>query len=265
MTSHHKNVKRFSGFANLYEAVRPAFPEDAIALACTDLGRKPAVVVDLGSGTGLSSRVWREHSQLVIGVEPNEEMLAVAETQEVPNVQYQQALAHDTGLLTGCADIVTCVQSFHWMEPHTTLQEINRLLAEDGIFLIIDHEWPPVCQWQAEQLYASLFSRVNQLELREASLRDNQREWPKENHLINMVRSGYFRFSRQVLLSHTETGDAERFIKLALSQGSIQNILKHQPDLIAAELERFEEGIKEAFGGQPQTFHFSYRIHIGIK
>lgn len=265
MTNHQKNVERFSGFANLYEEVRPSFPEDVIALACSDLGRKPAVVVDLGSGTGLSTRAWSNHAQLVIGVEPNEEMLEVAERQKNETVHYQQAMAHDTGLQTGCADIVSCAQSFHWMEPHTTLQEVNRLLTQDGLFFTIDNEWPPVSDWQSEQLYQSLFSKVNHLELTEPSLRDNQRKWPKENHLINMSRSGYFRFTRQVLLSKVELGDAERFIKLALSQASIQNILKHQPELIADELGEFEQAVKLLFQGQPRRFYFSYRANIGIK
>lgn len=265
MTNHQKNVARFSGFADLYEEVRPAFPEEVIALACTDLARKPAVVVDLGSGTGLSTRAWNDHAQLVIGVEPNTDMLAVAEKQVAQNVEYQNALAHDTGLQTGCADIVSCSQSFHWMEPHTTLQEVNRLLTHDGLFLTIDNEWPPVSDWQAEQLYRTLFNRVNHLELTEPALRDNQRKWAKDNHLINMARSGYFRFTRQVLLSKTEVGDAERFIKLALSQGGIQNILKHQPELITEELAEFEQSVKDLFGGQPRTFYFSYRVNIGIK
>ncbi|WP_314066957.1 class I SAM-dependent methyltransferase [uncultured Vagococcus sp.] len=265
MTNHQKNVERFSGFAELYEDVRPSFPEDVIALACGDLGRKPAVVVDLGSGTGLSTRAWSNHAQLVIGVEPNDDMLGVAQKQKTTNVDYQQALAHDTGLQTGCADIVSCSQSFHWMEPHTTLQEINRLLTHDGVFLTIDNEWPPVSDWQAEQLYHSLFNKVNQLEMTEPALRDNQRKWAKDNHLINMSRSGYFRFTRQVLVSKTELGDGDRFIKLALSQGGIQNILKHQPELIANELVAFEKAVKEFFGGQPRRFYFSYRVNIGIK
>ncbi|MBP1042172.1 class I SAM-dependent methyltransferase [Vagococcus sp. BWB3-3] len=265
MTNHYKNVERFSGFADLYEDVRPSFPEEAIALACSDLRRKPAVVVDLGSGTGLSTRAWSDHAQLVIGVEPNEEMLEVAEKQRIANVEYQRALAHDTGLQTGCADIVSCAQSFHWMEPHTTLQEINRLLTHDGLFITIDNEWPPVSDWQAEKLYQTLFSKVNHLELTEPNLRDKQRRWAKENHLINLSRSGYFRFTRQVLLSKTEIGDADRFIKLALSQGGIQNILKYQPDLIVDELAEFEHSVKDLFGGQPRQFYFSYRANIGVK
>lgn len=264
MTNHQKNVDRFSGFADPYEDVSPSFPEDVIALVCGDLGRTPAVVVDLGSGTGLSTRAWSKHAQLVIGVEPNDDLLSVAQKQKTANLDYQQALAHDTGLQTGCADVVSS-QSFHWMEPHATLQEINRLLTHDGVFLTIDNEWPPVSDWQAEQLYHSLFSKVNQLEMREPVLRDNQRKWAKDNHLINMSRSGYFRFTRQVLVSKTELGDAERFIKLALSQGGIQNILKHRPEVITDELVTFEKGVKAVFGGQPRRFHFSYRVNIGIK
>lgn len=265
MVEHQKNVERFSGFVDSYEEVKPSFPEDIIALVCTDLGRKPAVVVDLGSGLGASTRAWAGHSGLVVGIEPNADRRKAAENLTVDNVAYHAALAHDTGLQTGCADVVCCSQSFHWMEPHTTLQEINRLLAHEGVFLTIDNEWPPTGEWRSERLYKKLVNKVNQLELAEPSLHEKQRRWAKENHLINMSRSGYFRHTRQVFLSKMEIGDADRFIKLALSQRRIQAILACRPELILADLMAFEEAVKAAFNGQPRTFYFSYRVNIGIK
>ena len=43
------------------------------------LGRNPETVVNLGCGTGLSTRVWEAVSDRVIGVEPSGDMLAVAQ------------------------------------------------------------------------------------------------------------------------------------------------------------------------------------------
>ena len=53
-------------------------PEYPVKLICEYLGRRPERTVDLGSGTGLSSLVWKEHCDRVIGVEPSGEMLAEA-------------------------------------------------------------------------------------------------------------------------------------------------------------------------------------------
>jgi predicted RNA methylase len=42
-------------------------------------GRRPKLVVDLGAGTGLSTRVWATEADSVVGVEPNDAMRCVAE------------------------------------------------------------------------------------------------------------------------------------------------------------------------------------------
>jgi predicted RNA methylase len=43
-------------------------------------------VVDLGSGTGLSTGIWAAHAERVVGIEPLDEMRQVAEaTTTAPN------------------------------------------------------------------------------------------------------------------------------------------------------------------------------------
>jgi hypothetical protein len=47
-------VKRFSGFADLYDSYRPAPPPALADVLCLLAGvKRPALVVDLGSGAGL--------------------------------------------------------------------------------------------------------------------------------------------------------------------------------------------------------------------
>ena len=79
---------------------------------------RATLVVDLGSGTDLSTREWADRAEKVIGVEPNEEMRIFAEQEGgVGNVEYVGASAYDTGLASGCADLVTAAQSLQWMRP----------------------------------------------------------------------------------------------------------------------------------------------------
>jgi SAM-dependent methyltransferase len=46
--------------------------------------------------------------------------------------------------------VVTCAQSFHWMEPEATIAEIARILRPGGIFAAYDFDWPPLIDWEVD-------------------------------------------------------------------------------------------------------------------
>ena len=73
------SVERFSGFADLYDEVRPV-PPVAFTEVLSQLARmsRPAVVVDIGSGTGVSALIWTGRADRVVAVEPNGDMRSVA-------------------------------------------------------------------------------------------------------------------------------------------------------------------------------------------
>ena len=52
------NIDRFDGFAKLYDDSRPVPPPALIDAVLRYLGRKPSLVADVGSGTGLSTFPW---------------------------------------------------------------------------------------------------------------------------------------------------------------------------------------------------------------
>jgi SAM-dependent methyltransferase len=97
------------GFAERYDRYRPQPPAALLDLLPSLAGgRRPHLVVDLGSGTGLSTRVWAGHADEVIGVEPNDAMRAfAARTTTAANVRYVAASACQTGVPDGPADLVT--------------------------------------------------------------------------------------------------------------------------------------------------------------
>ena len=92
-----RNIERFTGFAALYDRVRPDPPADLAPLLKLFAGLSEIDrVVDLGSGTGLSTRYWAEHAREVVGVEPTADMRrqATARTR-APNVTYRDGFSHD--------------------------------------------------------------------------------------------------------------------------------------------------------------------------
>lgn len=259
------NADRFWGFANIYEKARPRVPEYPADVLCRYLGAEPQVVIDLGCGTGLSSEIWQKYSKKVIGIEPSDDMLALAKTKSNNILEFQQGTGENTGLPDACADIVICSQSFHWMEPTATLKEINRVLKSNGVFATVDCDWPAVTKWQAEKTYMELYNKVKEIESSVPEIRETFIRYPKEHHLKNITESGYFTYTRELLFSNAEPCTKERYKQIILSQGSLQTIIKKRPDLISDDIEKFNSAIDNIFDTEEFQIEFSYRMRIGIK
>ena len=69
-----QNIDRFLGFADLYHQYRPKAPTLIADILIQYLGRRPQCVVDVGCGTGLSTFLWENRADRVLGVEPNASM-----------------------------------------------------------------------------------------------------------------------------------------------------------------------------------------------
>ena len=260
-----KNIERFTGFADIYNSARPSVPEYPVQIVCKYLERTPETVVDMGCGTGLSTVVWGSVSKNVIGVEPSGDMLAIAKLKETDNIKFVQAFSDDTPFTDDFVDAVICSQSFHWMEPTSTLKEVNRILKYGGVFATIDCDWPPVANWCAECEYMQLYKKVKDIESNSPEINDTFVRYPKENHLKNIADSGYFRYTRELVFANTESCKAERFVNILLSQGNLQTILKKSPELIEVDIDKFRHNIKSIFGDNTFNIEFSYRMRIGIK
>jgi ubiquinone/menaquinone biosynthesis C-methylase UbiE len=227
---------------------------------------RPRLVVDLGSGTGFSTLVWAGCAEQVVGIEPNADMRNQAEEQrmasQLENVRYQAGSSAATGLAERSADIVTCSQSLHWMEPEATFAEVARILRPGGLFAAYDYAWPPTLSWEAEEAYQALMERVKTVS-RAHSIKEGATRWSKDQHLTRMQTSGRFRYVKEILLHHQELGDAERFIGLILSS-HISDLIKQglRPEDI--DVEDFKSSVRHALGSERIPFWFSYHVRIGI-
>jgi ubiquinone/menaquinone biosynthesis C-methylase UbiE len=261
------NSAIWSGRAMAYATYRPQ-PPTVIIDMFTQLiqQRRPSLVVDLGSGTGLSTILWSGRAEQVVGVEPNADMLRQAEElrieHELTNVSYRAARSTATGLDGGCADIVTCSQALHWMEPDETFAEVARILRPGGLFAAYDYDWPPTLSWQAEEAFQALMARVDTVSDAQG-IKEGTTRWSKDQHLARMKASGRFRYVREVLLHHQEMGNADRFIGLALSS-HISALIKNglRPEDI--DVDGFMSAVKQAVGNEQISFWFSYRVRIGV-
>ena len=261
------NVERFTGFANVYNQFRP-HPPPALRTLLLQLAQTAAahLVVDLGSGTGLSTRFWAAAATEVVGIEPSTDMRIMAAQQTTaPNVRYRNGYAHDTGLLDAAADIVTCSQSLHWMEPQATFIESARILRVGGVFAAYDCDWPPTTShWETDDAFMLLMARVHQLESEHGTAAGVQR-WLKHQHLDRMRASGCFRFTKEIFLHHIEMGNAQRLVGMARSQGGLMGLLKRGLTEAEIGLDALRTLAENRLGDEPKPWFFSYRVRIGIK
>ena len=290
-------ANRFSGFAHLYDDVRPIPPRDLGDVISFYCGGRPDLVVDLGSGTGLSCRWASEWAAEVVGVEPSDHMRSVAEAMvDKGTTRFRHGWSHDTGLPSGCADVVTAVQALHWMDPEPTFSEVARLLRPGGVFAAVDCDWPPVVgDVEAERAWDAFRRRLRVIEARLAegvakqeielpvcidgqetdnysgigehgrrALPDGVRSWAKSEHLDRMIASGVFRWCREIALAVTEEGNARRFIDLLMSQGDYQTLKRHGLDDALLGVETFATSIESRLGNELRPWRFIYRARIGF-
>jgi ubiquinone/menaquinone biosynthesis C-methylase UbiE len=260
-------VERFTGFAGVYDQYRPDPPE-ALSAALSQITGKPVpdLLVDLGCGTGLSSRYWAERARQVIGVDPARDMLVYAcqHTPE-PNVSYLFGFGHQVGLASGCAEIVTCSQSLHWMEPNSTLAEVARLLRPGGVFAAYDYDGASVIpSWELEAALQAFQERADRLET-DSGVSSDLPRWQKHEHLRRMRESGHFRFCREFCLHHVEMGNADRFIGAVLSSGQIQSLLKAGLSEKDLGLDALREQARRLLGNERQPWYYTVRVRSAVK
>jgi SAM-dependent methyltransferase len=136
-------TQRFSSRVENYIKYRPDYPKPILALLRRDCGLTPAsVIADIGSGTGISSRLFLANGNRVYGVEPNPEMRQGAEQ---ALTKYQRfvslpATAEATTLPDAGVDFVVAGQAFHWFDVAKARVEFARILKPDGWVVLMWNE-----------------------------------------------------------------------------------------------------------------------------
>jgi SAM-dependent methyltransferase len=124
--------QRFSATVDAYDRFRPGYPDALVDWLVALAGLTPgARVVDLGCGTGISSRLFAARGFDVVGVEPNDSMRERAEAKG-GGPRYVRGEAVATGQPDASARLVVAAQAFHWFDVPPTMRELARILVPGG-------------------------------------------------------------------------------------------------------------------------------------
>jgi SAM-dependent methyltransferase len=138
--AHLNPTGRFSSRADDYSRYRPSYPAEIVPLLERECGLKSSsIVADVGSGTGLLSKLFLDFGCRVIGIEPNREMreAGIEFLSQYPRFSAKEARAEQTGLVDSSVDLVAAGQAFHWFDAAAAQKEFQRILrAPKSVALI---------------------------------------------------------------------------------------------------------------------------------
>ncbi len=133
---------RFSNRADAYVKHRPSYPQsllDSLKHKLMSASSEALSVADIGSGTGIFSKLLLENGFTVYGVEPNAPMRQRAEEMlsSYPHFHSIEGEAIRTMFPDKSVDAVTVAQAFHWFALPETVSEFARILRKPGLVVLI--------------------------------------------------------------------------------------------------------------------------------
>ena len=147
-------TERFSRRACYYARYRPQYPPEIIDFLAYATNLTPtSVIADMGSGTGILSKLFLDYGNVVFGIEPNDAMRAAAERllARYPNFKSIQAMAEATTLNAQSVDLIVAGQAFHWFEEVQARREFKRILRPHGYICLV---------WNYPRINATPFLRA---------------------------------------------------------------------------------------------------------
>ena len=128
-----------AAMAEGYARNRPALHERIVARAVAALGLESFgdLAVDVGCGSGLSTRALMGRARRVVGIEPVFEMTTCARA-VAPGAHFVQGRGEAMPFGAGTVDVITAAGSLNYARPEEVLRETGRVLAEAGLLLVYD-------------------------------------------------------------------------------------------------------------------------------
>ena len=234
-----------AGFARAgadYERGRPGYPPAAISHLAQTLGIGAGDrVLDLGAGTGKSTRALVDTGAALIAVEPvagMREQLARA----TPGVPMLEGTAERIPLADAELDAVVVAQAFHWFDAAAAAAEIHRVLRPAGGLGVIWNAWDEDVGWVA-RVQALVHEHVAGAPQHATS------RWPQE-----LAATGLFTPLTEEAFAHLVPGDPDTLLARVAS-------VSYVSALADADRSRVLDAVAKVVAHDPET---AGRDHIAM-
>lgn len=134
----------FAPLADDYAVARPGYPAavfDALLDRMPEADAvRPPLALDVAAGAGAATRGLLQRGLRVVAVEPALEMIRPAVRRMSGGRGWLGGLAARAEALpvrSSAGAAIVVAQAFHWLEPEPALDELARVLAPDGVLLLL--------------------------------------------------------------------------------------------------------------------------------
>jgi SAM-dependent methyltransferase len=137
--------QRFDGVADLYDAYRPAYPEELIETVIATTGIQPGgKILEIGGGTGKATALLARRGFSILCIEPGKNLAAVAarKLKDFPYVAFETVTFEDWPECPSEFDLVMSAQAFHWVPKEIGYAKAASVLKENGYLALFWNMYP---------------------------------------------------------------------------------------------------------------------------
>ena len=133
------NAMTFGQQSATYAKGRPGYPS-ALYEWIAEQSPGHELIWDVGTGSGQAARALTSHFRRVHATDASEEQIAAADPH--PQITYQTAPAHKSGLKGATADAVCVATAVHWFADELFWREVSRTGREGALFCAWTYQLP---------------------------------------------------------------------------------------------------------------------------
>lgn len=128
---------QFGKLTDAYNQARQGYPKEIHEMLVQKV-QGSASVLDVGCGTGISTRELAMYFDKVTGTDMDTNMIKKAMSHEGQGITYHVAEVSALPFADEQFDLVTAFSAFHWFTNDASVEEIKRVLKPGGIFATIN-------------------------------------------------------------------------------------------------------------------------------